>query len=139
MAQPVHLDEVEMRALDAIADRYFGAVEEGDVDAVASIYAPDARIWHNVNDYESSREESLDAFRTARPSIRELRYENVRRAYLPGALIQQHVIRGRDGEGTEIRCPAILKLDVSNGLITRIEEYYDGSQLPVRKENVARG
>jgi len=27
--------------------RFFAAIEAGDIDAVRSIYAPDALIWHN--------------------------------------------------------------------------------------------
>ena len=34
-------------------------------------------------------------------------------------------------DGSEIRCPAILKVECSNGHIDRIEEYFDLSQMPL--------
>lgn len=40
------------------------------------------------------------------------------------------MIRGRDEAGNEINCPAILKVDVADGHITRIEEYFDPGQMP---------
>jgi hypothetical protein len=62
--------------------------------------------------------------------VENFRFEEVRRSYLPGAVLQQHVIRGRDEAGNEINCPAILKVDVQGENITRIEEYFDASQMP---------
>ena len=38
------MDEAAMRAL---ITRFFDAIERGDIDTVATTYAPDAVIWHN--------------------------------------------------------------------------------------------
>lgn len=130
MTQAVHIDEAEARAIDDVAERFFTAVEKGDVDAVREIYAPDARIWHNFDDYASTRDENLGVLRWVSNHVEGFRFEEVRRAYLPGAFLQQHVIRGRDEAGNEINCPAILKVDVAGGHILRIEEYFDASQMP---------
>ncbi|HEY2833502.1 MAG TPA: hypothetical protein VGJ14_13830 [Sporichthyaceae bacterium] len=62
---------------------------------------------------------------------RGFRFEEVRRTFLPGAFVQQHVIRGRGEAGNEINCPAILKVECRDGHITRIEEYFDLSQMPL--------
>ena len=35
--------------VDALADRFFAAIEAGDVDAVRDLYDPDAEIWHNTD------------------------------------------------------------------------------------------
>ena len=45
-------------ALD-VAERFFTAVESGDLEAVRAIYAPDARIWHNHDRKEQTVEENL--------------------------------------------------------------------------------
>ena len=37
---------------DALAARFFAAIEAGDIDAIRAIYAPDARIWHNTDGIE---------------------------------------------------------------------------------------
>lgn len=55
----------------------------------------------------------------------------MRRYFVPGAFYQQHVIRGQQPDGSEIRCPAILKVECGDGCIDRIEEYFDLSQMPL--------
>jgi hypothetical protein len=130
MAQGVNIDAKQVEALDRVADRFFGAVEKGDVDTVKEIYSPDARIWHNFDNYASTREENLGVLKWVGNHVEGFRFEEVRRYYLPGAFLQQHVIRGRDEAGNEINCPAILKVDVQGDNIMRIEEYFDASQMP---------
>ena len=130
MAQAVHVDEAEAKALDDVAEHFFAAVEKGDIETVRDIYSPEARIWHNFDNYASTREENLGVLRWVTKHIDSFRFEEVRRTFLPGAFLQQHVIRGRDEEGNEIHCPAILKVDVHDGHIMRIEEYFDASQMP---------
>ena len=130
MAQGVNIDADQIEALNRVADRFFGAVEKGDVDTVKEIYSPDARIWHNFDNYASTREENLGVLKWVGNHVENFRFEEVRRSYLPGAFLQQHVIRGRDEAGNEINCPAILKVDVKGDNITRIEEYFDASQMP---------
>ena len=130
MAQGVNIDANQIEALNRIADRFFGAVEKGDVETVKEIYSPDARIWHNFDNYASTREENLGVLKWVGNHVENFRFEEVRRSYLPGAFLQQHVIRGRDEAGNEINCPAILKVDVKGDNITRIEEYFDASQMP---------
>jgi len=130
MAQGVNIDANQIEALNRIADRFFGAVEKGDVDTVKEIYSPDARIWHNFDNYASTREENLGVLKWVGNHVENFRFEEVRRSYLPGAFLQQHVIRGRDEDGHQINCPAILKVDVKGDNITRIEEYFDASQMP---------
>ena len=130
MAQGVNIDANQIEALNRIADRFFGAVEKGDVETVKEIYSPDARIWHNFDNYASTREENLGVLKWVGNHVENFRFEEVRRSYLPGAFLQQHVIRGKDEAGNEINCPAILKVDVKGDNITRIEEYFDASQMP---------
>lgn len=42
-----------------VAERFFRAVEAGDVEAIRAIYAPDARIWHNHDGVEQTVDENL--------------------------------------------------------------------------------
>ena len=39
-----------------VADRLFAAIEAGDLDAVAALYAPEAVIWHNHDGVEQPAE-----------------------------------------------------------------------------------
>lgn len=131
MATALALDETEVQALDDVANRFFAAVEAGDIDAVREIYSPDARIWHNFDNYASTRDENLQVLGWVSANVPGFRFEEVRRNYVPGAFIQQHVIRGQKPDGSEIHCPAILKVECRDGHITRIEEYFDLSQMPL--------
>ena len=130
MALAVQVEEAEARELDNVAERFFAAVEKGDIETVREIYSPEARIWHNFDNYASTREENLGVLAWVSNHVADFRFEEVRRTFLPGAFLQQHVIRGRDEQGNEINCPAILKVDVKDGHIMRIEEYFDASQMP---------
>ena len=38
--------------INALADRLVAAIEAGDVEGVAAIYADDAVIWHNTDQVE---------------------------------------------------------------------------------------
>ena len=54
--------------------RFFAALEDGDLDALREIYAPDAVIWHNDDLIEQPIEEYLDsgkraAIRAAREAL----------------------------------------------------------------------
>lgn len=130
MSDGIHIDQGEIKALDDVAETFFAAVERGDIDTVRDTYSPEARIWHNFDNYASTREENLGVLRWVSNHVEGFRFEDVRRTFLPGAFLQQHVIRGRDEAGNEINCPAILKVDVVDGHITRIEEYFDAGQMP---------
>lgn len=130
MPQPVHVDENEVRALDGVADRFLGAIEKGDIETIRELYSPDFTIWHNFTDQDASADEHLAVLRWISDNVAGLRFENVRRWFLPGAFLQQHVVQGRDDQGNEINCPAILKVDVRDRQIMRIEEYFDPGQMP---------
>lgn len=131
MGTAIAIGSAEIDELDDVANRFFAAVEAGDTDTVGKIYAEDARIWHNFDNYASTREENLQVLAWVSEHVEGFRFEEVRRTYLPGAFLQQHVIRGKKANGEEIHCPAILKVEISGGQITRIEEYFDLSQMPL--------
>lgn len=117
---------------DDTVERFFTALEAGDTDTMATIYAPDARIWHN--DYsEQGVEDNLAVLRGLHQVVSGLHYEILRRIPVEGAVFQQHILRGRLPDGTEVAMPAAMYLAVDGGRITRIEEYLDSAQAaPIR-------
>ena len=40
--------EAECRDMDALANRFFSAIERADIDPVERAYAPDVEYWTNV-------------------------------------------------------------------------------------------
>ncbi|MFD0684467.1 nuclear transport factor 2 family protein [Actinomadura fibrosa] len=116
-----------------IADRFIAAITAGDVDALRSLYAPGARIWHNGPGAGGGAEQGVDDnLRTLRwlsRNLRDFRYEEIRRDPLPDGYVQRHVLRGELPDGTAIEMAACLFVTVDGvdgaPRITRVEEYAD--------------
>lgn len=112
----------------ATAERLFAAIEAGDVDAVAALYADDVAVWHNYDHAAQSRDENLATLAWMTKRVSGLRYEVQSRVEVPGGVIQQHILRGTAPGGEPLEIPACMRLFVSDGHITRIEEYLDPAQ-----------
>jgi len=110
-----------------LAERFFRAVERGDVDQIRAIYAPDARIWHNHDGLEQTVEENLKVLAWMSRNVRDKRYEVKRRAAIPGGFLQQHVLHGQTANGP-FSMPACIICEVKDGRISRLEEYLDSAQ-----------
>ena len=110
--------------IDALADRLLASIVAGDVDDVRSIYATDATIWHNFDQIDQTPDQSLRTLAYLRGLLSGMRYEDVRRTVLDDGYVQQHVLRATGPKG-DLEIPAVLRVYVAGGLITRIEEYLD--------------
>lgn len=113
-------------ALD-VAERFFKAVEAGDLEAVRAIYAPDAVIWHNHDRQEQTVEENLRVLRWVARNLPGRRYNVRRRVAIPGGFMQQHVLEAETAHGP-FAMPACIVCEVRDGRITRLEEYLDSAQ-----------
>lgn len=112
-----------------LAERFFDAVERGDIDTVRSIYAPHAVIWHNYDDVETSREENLAVLAdfVARTTSRS--YEQRRLTEFDGGFVQQHELRiGGTGGAVRVVHAAII-CRVVDEQIVRLDEYFDPAQV----------
>jgi len=113
-------------ALD-IAERFFRAVESGDVEAIRSIYAPDARIWHNNDRKDQTVDENLRVLTWVAANLKNRRYRVQRRVAIPGGFLQQHVLEAETAGGP-FSMPACIVVQIAGGRITRLEEYLDSAQ-----------
>ena len=50
-----------------LADRFFAAIETGDVDVLRELYHPDAEIWHNTDGVAQRRDDNLATLAWMRP------------------------------------------------------------------------
>lgn len=112
----------------AVAEQLFAAIEAGDVDAVAALYADDIAVWHNFDDTPQSKDANLATLGWMARRVTGLRYEIQSRVEVPGGVIQQHILRGTAPGGEALEIPACMRLYVDGGRITRIEEYLDPAQ-----------
>jgi len=108
----------------AVADAFFAAIEAADIDAIRALYHPDARIWHNFDQIEQSVDENVKVLRSMARTLADRRYDDVRRIVLDDGFVQQHVLRGTTPRG-ELDMPAMMRVWVADGLVTRVEEYLD--------------
>ncbi|MFI6322552.1 nuclear transport factor 2 family protein [Nonomuraea sp. NPDC050556] len=123
---------------DALIDRFFAAIEAGDVDLVRALYTPDAVIWHNDDLLEQSVEDNLRVLGGLHRVLSDLSYEVVRRAEVPDGVLQQHVLHGRLPDGREVALHCAMYLRVRDGRVARIEEYLDSAQrTPIREAREA--
>lgn len=112
----------------ALVDRFIAAIESTDVDTVLAIYADDAKIWHNYDQIEVTPQDNARQMRWFGKRLAGLKYTDIRRIEFPGGLVQQHVLRGTAPNGEPFALYAMLKIEIENGRIVRLEEYLDPSQ-----------
>jgi ketosteroid isomerase-like protein len=113
--------------VEAVASRFFAAIEAGDTEALRGIYAPDAVVWHNTDEIEQAVEENLVVLQWVHKHVKGWRYDDVRRTTFEGGFVQQHVGKGTAPSGLPFAMPACIVGHVDGGRVTRIEEYIDST------------
>ena len=118
-----------MTEIAELADRLFGGIERGDIEAVKACYAPDVVVWHNFDRLEQGRDQNLATLAWCARHIEGMRYTDVHRVVHSDGFVQQHVLRGRTASGADLQVPACIVARVAGGRITRIDEYLDSTQI----------
>jgi ketosteroid isomerase-like protein len=120
-------------AMLAVAAAMTAAFEAGDLDAIAALYADDVVVWHNFDQLERTREQALASAAWVAGELEDFEVADLWVAAVPGGFVQQCVFRARErATGKELVTPAMLRVHVRDGRITRIEEYTDpaGGNIP---------
>jgi ketosteroid isomerase-like protein len=107
-----------------VLDRFYGALEAGDVAAARARCAPDAVFWHSFDAVAQDLELAAKGWSGMVDHFSEHRVVDVRRQEIPGGLVQRHLLvlagsGGRQGK------PCCIFVTVRDGLITRLDEYVD--------------
>jgi ketosteroid isomerase-like protein len=111
-----------------LAERFFSAVERGDLEAVKAIYAPGAVIWHSHDLKEQGVEENLRVLGWMARNLTNRRYRVHRRVAIPGGFLQQHTLEAMTAGGP-FAMPACIVVEAKDGRITRLEEYLDSARV----------
>jgi len=110
---------------DFVLNAFFAAIENADVEAVAALYADDAKIWHSNDNITQNKNENLKtlSFLTKRAT---LHYTILERVICGDSVAQRHrcdiVVRG---SGAQAASQAAIFFTIRNGLVHRIDEYID--------------
>ncbi len=110
------------------AERFIGAIQAGDVEAVRASYAPDAKIWHNHDGVEQTVDQNLKVLAWFARTLPGRRYRVLRREALPDGFLQQHVLEASLPDGTDWAMDACVVVRMRDGLIVRLDEYIDSAQ-----------
>lgn len=121
-------DQIDVDHID-VADALMGAIERGDIDGVAALYAPGIEVWHNTDGVAQDRDANLRTLGWVVRNLRDRRYDEIRRHRTDTGFVQQHVLRATTASGTQVAVPACLVVTVDGDLITRIDEYLDSAQV----------
>jgi ketosteroid isomerase-like protein len=113
------------QSTQSIAERFFGAIERGDLEAVRDLYAPDVRVWHNVTGRTQTRDQNLQLLTFFASRVAERRYEILGRDHFPGGFVQRHVLHGKLASGEAVAAPVCIVIYVADGKIRELFEYLD--------------
>jgi ketosteroid isomerase-like protein len=113
----------------AFAKAFFDAIEAGDIEAVRASYASGVAIWHNTDELENTRDENLVVLSGLIKRTRSRHYEKRRLNVFPGGFVHQHELRIVRPDGVELTLPACLVCKVENGVIVRLDEYFDSARV----------
>ena len=111
--------------IESIAQRFFDAIERGDLAAVRDLYAPDVRIWHNVTGRTQTRDQNLALLTFFTGRVEGRRYEILGRDHFPGGFVQRHVLHGKLASGETLAAPVCIVIYVADGKIRELFEYLD--------------
>lgn len=116
-------------AIRKLATDFFDAIERGDIEAVQRIYAEDAVVWHNTDNLKQPVSENLKTLANFIKHVPERRYTDRRLDVFDGGFAEQHLLKARLANGKEVSLAAAIICKVSNGRITRLDEYFDSAAL----------
>ncbi|WP_406416313.1 hypothetical protein OH809_39425 [Streptomyces sp. NBC_00873] len=117
-----------MTDIVTFADDFFGAVADGDIDAVRRYYRDDVKVWHNFDNLEQDKATNVATLAGIPDRYDTFEYAEIRHTPIEGGFLRQHVIKA-SRNGKHACVPAILRVYVEAGQVYRIEEYFDHGQL----------
>jgi len=113
-----------------VADRLFDAIARSDKAAVRQMFGEDVLVWHSGDTRDSKKERAARIIDWFINATTDRRYEVLDRQFFDGGFVQQHVLHadGRNGNSIHMRVCIVIKVG-PDGLITRIDEYFDPAEM----------
>ena len=113
-----------------VANRLFGAIERGDYPGVEALWAADVTVWHSGDTRDNDRRRALKVIRWFIDTTTARRYEILDRQFFDGGFVQQHILHADATNGASIGLRVCIVIKVgTDGLITRIDEYFDPADM----------
>jgi len=110
----------------AIANRFWHALDKGDVQEAVACYLPSATVWHNFDQKPMNVAESEAAHRAFVGSFVERSTTQVRREFFEDGFVQQHILIVRmNSDGARRAWAICVLMRFRDGKIASIAEYID--------------
>ena len=105
------------------------AFEEKDLIAIENIYSDDIVVWHNYDQIERNRYDSLESARWVASEIEQFSIDECNIFPIQGGFIQQCVFRGfYKSTGKKMETHSMIRVYCKKDKVFRIEDYSDPSQ-----------
>ena len=105
------------------------AFEEKDIEAIELIYSKDIVVWHNYDQIERNRSQSLESARWVIKEIEGFSIDDCCIFPIKEGFIQQCVFRGKyKSSGKIMETYAMIRAYCCDGKVYRIEDYSDPQQ-----------
>ena len=101
------------------------AIEQGDLDGVATCYAPEMTMWCNATGQEQTRAENLATLADGYGLHRRRTYNDRTINTFDDGFLVQYTIDVVAHDGSRHALWACLVAEVHDGRITRLDEYLD--------------
>ena len=117
-----------------VADRLFTAIEKGDVSAVDGLWSSDIAVWRVGARRDNDKARAMRVIDWFISATTERHYEILdRRLFDDGSaagFVQQHMLHatGHAGQSISMRVCIVIRVG-TNGLIDRIDEYFDPAEI----------
>jgi ketosteroid isomerase-like protein len=121
---------VDADAISDVADRLFEAIENSDIAMIQQLWNDDVAVWKAGEARTRDKKRALRVITWFVNRTTHRRYEILDRQLFDCGFVQQHILHadGRDGRSISMRVCIVIKLG-TNGLISRIDEYFDPAEL----------
>lgn len=121
-------------AVITIADRLFTAIEHSDAAVLEEMWSPDIAVWRTGVDVARDKTRALKVLLWFIAATTARRYEILDREVFTregsAGFVQQHILHatGQNGGSISMRICIVIKVG-TDGLITRIDEYFDPAEM----------
>ncbi len=119
----------EHRTADEVADAVFDAIERGDVEMLASLWAADIEVWHSNDGVVQDKAQNLAVLSFMAENTASIEYRDIVRDLTNTGFVQRHVLRLTFDDGRVADLPIAIFAAVHDGQVSRIDEYVDSAHV----------
>ncbi len=117
------------RTADDVADAVFDAIERGDIESLASLWADDIEVWHSNDGVVQDKAQNLAVLGWMIENTETIEYRDAVRDLTAPGFVQRHVLRLTFADGRTADLPIAIFASISEGQVTRIDEYVDSAHI----------